>query len=170
MSKVREAVGEESQSHLYDNVAEAITNVRQHAYNDGLPTPWWMFSTVTSDHILVAVHDRGRSIPATLMEKPGVLEQVSLWIYGRKKRDARILLAAIRGQSRTRLAYRGKGLPEMVDFTKIMADSHLSIYSRGGMFSFDSRSQVETSGQLKTKLDGTLLIWSLKIPDKGILL
>lgn len=167
MDRVRELASEESQSYLMDCLNEAVTNVRHHAYHDtskvGGETPWWVFATISKNMVTVAVHDRGASIPGTLMGKPGVKEQVLSWVVGRKHRDARILEAAVNGRSRTKLAYRGKGLPEMLEFTARTKGSSLGIYSRQGAFFHHTVSDAMQTFGLNVDMRGTLILWSLAL-------
>lgn len=166
MDRVRVLASVESQSYLMDCLNEAVTNVRHHAYQNtviGGPTPWWVFATISKDMVTVAVHDRGSSIPGTLMGKPGVREQVMNWIVGRKHRDARMLEAAVNGRSRTKLAYRGKGLPEMLEFTSRTPGSSLGIYSRQGAFFHHTVSGAMQSFGLNVDMQGTLILWSLAL-------
>ncbi len=163
VAKVR--LGEANQSALYDSVVEAITNVTHHAYGEEEAKKWWMFASMDAENMYVSIFDGGRSIPGTLLEKPAVRDQVRSWFWGRKKADARMLHAAMGGKSRTRLRYRGKGLPEMLQSTKSMVGSSLAIYSRHGVFYCDSGRDHETHGQLPTPIDGTLLLWSLRTSE-----
>ena len=165
MEVAKQRLGVANQSALYDSVVEAITNVTHHAYGKEEAKKWWMFASMNSEHMFVAIFDGGRSIPGTLLEKPGVRDQVRRWVYGRKKADARILHAAMGGKSRTKLRYRGKGLPEMLQSTRNMFGSTLSIYSRYGVFFCDSGVDREENGQLSVPIDGTLLLWSLKTSE-----
>ncbi|WP_027997077.1 hypothetical protein [Simplicispira psychrophila] len=165
MQAAKERLGVANQSALYDSVVEAITNVTQHAYEDDVLKRWWMFASMSPTHVLVSILDGGRSIPGTLLEKPGVKDQVRQWYWGKKKTDSRMLHAAMGGKSRTQLCYRGKGLPDMLESTKVTADSSLAIYSRRGVFFCDSTSKREEHAQMKDPIDGTLLLWSLKTAE-----
>lgn len=165
MEAAKERLGVANQSALYDSIIEAITNVTHHAYEDDEAKRWWMFASMTEGHVFVSIFDGGRSIPGTLLEKPGVRDQVRSWFWGRKKTDARMLHAAMGGRSRTKLCYRGKGLPEMLQSTQSMVGSSLAIYSRHGVIFCDSGADREESAQLVVPIDGTLLLWSLKTAE-----
>ncbi|WP_139019221.1 ATP-binding protein [Acidovorax radicis] len=162
MEAAKSKLGEVDQMRLYDSIAEAITNVTHHAYDDEVAKRWWMFASFSDDRVFVSILDAGRSIPGTLLEKPGVRDQIRKWTWGKKKVDARMLHAAMGGKSRTRLSYRGKGLPEMLESTKRMAGSSLTIFSRKGVFHCDSGKDREERASLPTPMEGTLLLWSLK--------
>lgn len=165
MQEVRELIGANEQSLLYDSVVEAITNVRQHAYDEGASTPWWMFATISQRRIVVAIYDRGASIPATLLEKPGVREQMQKWVAGRKKLDAWLIQAAIKGRSSTKLSYRGKGLPEMLESTALVRGSVLGIFSREGVFGYERTPDKTTCQRLDVPIIGTLILWQLNLPE-----
>lgn len=165
MDKLSERIGREKQSILYESVSEAITNVRQHAYTEGESTPWWMFAIISESKIIVAIYDRGASIPATLLEKPGIQEQMEKWFAGRKKRDAWLIQAAINGRSSTKLSYRGKGLSEMLESTKLVPGSVLAIFSREGMFNYERTSDKAKCARLIVPIVGTLVLWQLNMPE-----
>jgi hypothetical protein len=166
MERVREFVAAEAQTFLFDCVSEAVTNVRHHAYGEAGAdsAPWWMFATISSERITVAVHDRGASIPATIMEKPTIREQIKkLFAKNPQELDARMIDAATGGRSRTKLVYRGKGLPEMLEFTRAVPGSSLDIYSRWGGFHQHASSATATVWTLSTPVPGTLLLWTLSL-------
>jgi len=162
MQVAKERLGEADQSALYDSIVEAITNVTHHAYDDDEQKRWWMFASLTKTEVFVSIYDAGRSIPGTLLEKPGVRDQIKSWCWGKKKRDSRMLHAAMGGKSRTKLCYRGKGLPEMLESTMNMIGSSLAIYSRRGLVLCDSGADREVRTELTEPVDGTLLLWALK--------
>lgn len=147
---------------LADCINEAISNVKNHAYEATESSRWWMFATIDSDrkHIFVAVYDRGDSVPGTLLRKPGIGDAVMLRKL-RRGGDCELIAAALGGRTRTRLPYRGKGLPEMLDFTFAHADNGLAIYSRHGYFVGSGASRSQVKGTLRRVIDGTLLIWTL---------
>jgi hypothetical protein len=165
MDEIRALIGADNQSMLYDSVVEAMTNVRQHAYAGGESTKWWMFATISQSGIMVAVYDRGASIPGTLLRKPGFTEYFTKLRAGRKKKDAWLIRLAAFGHSSTKLAYRGKGLPEMLESTRAMVGSSLGIYSRGGFFRCEGEPAHETCYRLDYPILGTLVLWRIKLPE-----
>ena len=169
MDEIRTLIGAENQSKLYDSVAEAMTNVRQHAYGDRGSTKWWMFTTISTTAITAAIYDRGDSIPGTLLKKPGVREYMSRIAAGRKKRDAWLIGMATGGRSRTRLPYRGKGLPEMLESTKSMKGSVLAIFSREGVFSCDAHVSPsrDECRRLDFPIQGTLVLWNISLKGEA---
>ncbi|MBS0340422.1 MAG: hypothetical protein JSS56_07830 [Proteobacteria bacterium] len=163
MEELQTLMGEEKQLGLGNCVTEAMVNVRHHAY-DSEGGPWWIFATVSAGRLFMAMYDRGASIPGTLLEKPEVLDYLTgrMWAIGRG--DGKLIAAACGGRTSTLLDWRGKGLPEMLEFTRTLTNSELGIFSRKGFFRFDG---AETVGRLKTPITGTLLIWMLTLPPKG---
>ncbi|WP_422015216.1 hypothetical protein [Roseateles sp.] len=168
LEEVRTATGADWQLGLGSCIAEALTNVRKHAYQDKAASHWWMFATVNmeSKRIFVAMHDRGDSIPATLLAKPEWIDQVT---FRRLRRggDCELISAAAGGRTRTRLYYRGKGLPEMVEFTERHRANALAIYSRRGYFVMGDGGSSTATGTLNNPVDGTLLIWTLNYGVKS---
>jgi hypothetical protein len=165
MLELQEILGEEQQLGLGNCVTEAMINVGHHAYQGESGGPWWIFATVErkTGSVFVALYDRGASVPATLLAKPEVTDYLTgrMWSAGRG--DGALITSAVGGRTRTKLPYRGKGLPEMLEFTKNYPNSELGIFSRGGFFRHDDR---ESSGRLKTPIKGTLVIWMLNIAVK----
>lgn len=163
MDQVRGLVGEEAQMGLADCVNEAMTNVRHHAYNDAIGGRWWIFATISESRVFVAMHDRGASIPGTLLEKPEIWDYLTgrMWRQGRA--DGKLISAAAEGRTSTKLPYRGKGLPEMLQFTRLSANGELAIYSRRGFFRFSGREQIESVGRLTKPITGTLIVWMLNL-------
>lgn len=166
MAQVRQVVGEEAQMGLADCVNEAMTNVRHHAYEDSGGGRWWIFATISEKRIFVAMHDRGASIPATLLEKPEIWDYLTGRVWRQGRADGKLISAAVEGRTSTRLPYRGKGLPEMLQFTKATESGELAIYSRRGFFRFSGREQLESVGKLTKPITGTLIVWMLNLSGK----
>lgn len=163
MEQVRAVVGEEAQMGLADCVNEAMTNVRHHAYEKNGGGRWWIFATISEKRIFVAMHDRGASIPATLLEKPEIWDYLTGRVWRQGRADGKLISAAAEGRTSTKLPYRGKGLPEMLQFTKAAANGELAIYSRRGFFRFSGREQLESVGRLTKPITGTLIVWMLNL-------
>lgn len=162
MLQVREATDIAWQMGLADCVNEALTNVVKHAYAAGVQTRWWMFATVeaSTQRIFVAMHDRGDSIPASLLTKPGLIDNVTARRL-RRGGDTELIAAALGGRTRTRLYYRGNGLPEMLEFTRTHPNNGLAIYSRSGSYVYDGKTSSTLSRTLMHPVEGTLVIWTL---------
>lgn len=163
MEQVRSLVGEEAQMGLADCVNEAMTNVRHHAYNDETGGRWWIFATISEKRVFVAMHDRGASIPATLLAKPEIWDYLTGRVWRQGRADGKLISAASEGRTSTKLPYRGKGLPEMLQFTKQSANGELAIYSRRGFFKFSGRENMESIGKLAKPITGTLIVWMLNL-------
>lgn len=165
MEKVSELLDAEAQSGLYDCIAEAMTNVKHHAYEGGAGGHWWMFATISEKRIFVAMHDRGATIPMTLLAKPQMRDYLSARVFDFGARDSQLIAAAAGGRSRTTLPYRGKGLPEMLEYTKNTDKGSLAIYSRKGYFGFTNSfgKPAEILGKLDIPVDGTLILWMIDI-------
>lgn len=161
MLELQKLLGVEQQLGLGNCVTEAMINVGHHAYQCENGGSWWVFSTLTPTQVFIAIYDRGDSVPGTLLAKPQLKDYLSIgmWLHGRG--DGHLITAALGGRTRTQLPYRGKGLPEMLEFTKSFPNSELGIFSRYGFFRYDNQ---ERSGKLKTPVKGTLVIWTLNIP------
>ena len=168
MERVSEATGKEWQLGLGDCVAEALTNVKKHAYEGSGPAHWWMFATVNHDkrQVFVAMHDRGATIPGTLLAKPDWIDTLSLRRL-RRGGDCELISAAVGGRTRTKLYYRGKGLPEMLEFTARHTQNALAIYSRNGYFMANNAGTTQLKGALAQPVDGTLVIWTLNFGEKA---
>jgi len=162
MLELQKILGEEQQLGLGNCVTEAMINVRHHAYGGEHGGPWWIFATVSKGSVFVALHDRGDSVPGTLLAKPAIADYLTgrMWSAGRG--DGSLITAAVGGRTRTNLPFRGKGLPEMLEFTKNYPASELGIFSRSGFFRFDGQ---ESTGRLVSPIKGTLVIWMLKIAE-----
>ena len=159
MLNLRSMLGEEQQLGLCNCISEAMINVGHHAYEGCEGGPWWIFATISDNNVFVALYDRGESVPATLVAKPVLMDYLRATVWRSGRGDGQLITAAVGGRTRTKLPYRGKGLPEMLEFTKKYSNSELGIFSRSGFFRY---STDESVGRLKTPIKGTLVIWMLK--------
>lgn len=167
MEDVRDVAGMKLQMALGDCVSEAMTNVKKHAYPASSQSQgWWMFATIDREkgRVFVAMHDRGDSIPGTLLAKPELKDFLTLRTLGLYGTDRELIAAAVGGRTRTKLPYRGKGLPEMLDFTRLASENDLAIYSRRGYFAHRQADGREHKGNLRRPISGTLIIWTLNFP------
>lgn len=166
MEQVRMIVGEATQMGLADCVNEAMTNVRHHAYDSSGGGRWWIFATISDKRVFVAMHDRGSSIPATLLAKPDIWDYLTGRVWRQGRADGKLISAAAEGRTSTKLPYRGKGLPEMLQFTRMSENGELAIYSRRGFFRFSGREKIESIGQLSKPISGTLIVWMLNLSGR----
>ncbi|WP_162989575.1 ATP-binding protein [Comamonas sp. lk] len=160
--ELRSILGEEKQIELGGCISEAMVNVGNHAYQTGDSKPWWIFSTVSENNIFIALHDRGLTIPKTVRQKPKV-QEVLLGVRSKDtaRADVELITAAVGGRTRTGLPYRGRGLSEMLQFTKKYKNSELGIMSNRGMYRYHGEQHT---AHLGNRLNGTLIIWIIKFP------
>jgi hypothetical protein len=164
MDELSKLVSEAEQKGLYDCIAEAMTNVKHHAYD--AEGRWWMFATISDKKVYVAMHDRGASIPATLLAKPSIGDYLrAISLFSTRRGDGQLIAAACGGRTSTQLPYRGKGLPEMLEYTRSTKRSDLAVYSREGFFRLFNVNEnyFDTHGRLDRALPGTLLLWKLDL-------
>lgn len=153
-----------------DCLNEAVYNTVNHAYDfevKGLPDPrlrkWWMFSQVKSGLVTVVILDLGVSIPRSLLQKPEWKDYARL-----RKRDGQLIeAAACSTRTSTRLPHRGKGLPEMLEFSENLAAGGLRILSRFGVFSFDASTKIMLRDKYYQAIPGTLVMWQIPISGGG---
>jgi hypothetical protein len=155
-------LGEEKQVGLGNCITEAMINVGHHAYKNG--GPWWSFATISKNTIFIGLYDRGESVPATLLSKPLISDYLTAKMWFEERGDGQLITAAVGGRTRTQLPYRGKGLPEMLEFTKSSPDSELGIFSRYGYFVYDDQ-KLESTGRLSSLIKGTLVLWKLNLSE-----
>lgn len=154
-------IPEEEGLALFDCINEAMTNVKQHAYSKGNEGGWWMFATVSESKIYVAIHDRGMSIPVTLLNRPTVGDIFKIRHF-RRDADGELIAAATGARTNTKLPWRGQGLPEMLEFASKYPKSGLGIYSRNGFFRY-SPDNTHAHGKLDTAVNGTLVLWMVDL-------
>jgi hypothetical protein len=148
-----------------DCLNEAVVNTVGHAYEypiKRLPNhknkKWWMLSHIGDNLLFVAIFDCGIGIPGSLRRKPEFKEYFRLRHYN----DARLIQAAIGSKmTRTKLPHRGKGLPEMLEFSQNLKKGGLSIWSSSGGVSYNSETSNEMTYRIKQPLLGTLVLWSI---------
>lgn len=151
-----------------DCLNEAVYNTVNHAYAfeaPGLPEAasrkWWMFSQVKSGRLFVAIYDSGVTIPASLLRRPEWRDYARL-----RNRDGQLVEAAANSpRTSTKLAHRGKGLPEMLEFTRKLSRGGLTIASRRGVFAYDAAAQKPRRLKLSPALPGTLVLWELPFQE-----
>lgn len=174
---------------LYDVLAEALTNVRHHAYPEGKSdTPerlrkWWLFSRYeipTRDkpgRLFLAVYDLGVGIQQSLRAKLNTGEIVldaadglfRLIKLGDTLNIERVLLkrAVEEERSQTGLSFRGNGLPEMKDFVMGTTSGRMYIISGSGQYTCSSADGLSEAFGCKMALPGTLILWSIPLGAKS---
>jgi hypothetical protein len=148
-----------------DCLNEAVSNAVNHAYKfetSDLPPEemrkWWMFSEPRDDKLFVAIYDCGVSIPQSLRRKPEWHDYATL----RSLKDGRLIRSAVTSErTSTRLVHRGKGLPEMLEFSSQLAQGGLSIWSRDGAWLYHAQSGRSETLNFRSALRGTLVLWEI---------
>lgn len=155
-----------------DCLNEAVANSVGHAYHferASLPPPsfrkWWLVSSLRDNHAFVAIYDMGVSIPISLRRKPEWQDYLKL----RRFKDRSLIKAAVSSlRTSTKLPHRGKGLPEMLDFSRDLAvGGYLSIGSGHGAYQYNVESGSEVSRTLKCPIPGTLIMWRIPFHEKN---
>jgi len=156
---------------LARGLAEAMTNVHQHAYPDdydyGHPIAkhWWIGGSVdpSERRLTVIVFDQGVGIPYTLPQKgrDGWLKGI-LGALGLKDSDGSRIRAAMElGRSSTNEPNRGKGLSDIKRFALLHDRAELRILSGCGEYLYSS--DREESRNHAIPLKGTMIYWSATI-------
>ncbi len=153
---------------LYSSLTEAVTNTIQHAYPDipateVAPRPWWMFAQRLDDLLTVTICDLGIGIAESLKRKPELKDYLLHWRP--KTRDKKLIEAAAGRRSSTKLPYRGRGLPEMLEFVRTSRIGGMIIHSNRGTYSYDVDTQTERTVVMAPALPGTLIQWTLSIAE-----
>ncbi|CBJ37917.1 protein of unknown function [Ralstonia solanacearum CMR15] len=162
---VLENIEHPTQQLFADCLNEAVTNVVNHAYEfeqSSLPPRrvrnWWMISQAKDGNMFVAIYDLGVTIPESLRRRPEWRD----YLKGRSFSDRKLVKVAVASsRTSTKLAYRGKGFPEMLEFSRKLAAGGLSILSKKGGFVYDARAAIESSPKFQCSLPGTLVLWAI---------
>lgn len=177
--------GAEIPEGLYDVLAEALTNVRHHAYPSGdASTPeslrkWWLFSRYTAPtyekmgSLYIAVYDIGVGIQASLRKKLTtgeiVLDKADDLLQALKIGDAnyteRLLLkrAIEDARSSTGLSFRGNGLPEMRDFVMGTNSGRMYITSGRAQYTCIAATRKSEAFGCGASMPGTLIVWAIPL-------
>ena len=177
---------------VYKGVSEAMTNCCHHAYADHALPPhlrkWWLFSREDKGELHVVFCDLGIGIPRSLFREDEKvaqdwMERLKSWLAERitdwrQADDALKIKAAVEiGQTRTGLPHRGKGLKQMVGFLDEIGNNSakVTIYSGGGVYRRmpkKGRPQEFTHAlsDKKNAISGTMISWSIPLPDKEAIL
>ena len=168
--KYESEINAELRSGLFDSVSEAICNTINHAYpehilNDPMSEKkWWMFAQQHNSNLEIVVYDLGVGIPNSLRSKPELKEWLISRITKHRKKDSYLLSVAIESpRTVTRLPYRGKGLPEMLQFAQGRGVGGFIIYSQRGQYGYDAAKKMHIVNDLTSLVKGTLLRWSIPL-------
>ena len=160
--------GEIIRSELYACLSEAVTNTRTHAYPnraDGVNN-WWMFSQAMDNKLTVAICDLGIGITKSLLSKPELSDYLRRAYRILSKRQIHkdlIKVAVSSDRTQTGLAYRGKGLPQMLDLIKGGSEGGFRVQSSYGLYQYDAATKSDQLMTLEEKIRGTLIQWTLPL-------
>lgn len=165
---IRDRIDHPERDLFADCLNEAVYNTVNHAYafeTAQLPAKdlrkWWMFSQVKDGLLSVAIYDLGVSIPASLLQRPEWRDYARL-----RQRDGQLVEAAVNSpRTSTRLPHRGKGLPEMLEFSRSLSSGGFTIASREGEFTYNASYRRHSRKKLVPPLPGTLVIWELPFQE-----
>ncbi|UWS06740.1 ATP-binding protein [Phaeobacter inhibens] len=163
---------------LNSSLGEAMANVAAHAYPEGheyIRKPvgkWWVTATAdrSKGKLTVVIYDQGASIPVTYPQKD-IPQAILDFITLRRVRTPRFdfendgvyIEGAMKpGKTQTNQKDRGLGLPEMKELIDICGSGSLTIYSRGGVYRYDSQSEVKSFSHPHS-VGGTLIEWVLDL-------
>jgi hypothetical protein len=164
-------LGDETAAGLFDSVSEAITNAVHHAYVD-IPLDklkeeprWWLFAQLKDNVLEIAICDLGKGVPASIQEKPELLDLLPglLRALRGKASSGLIEIAVESSRSRTKLPHRGKGLPDMLSFSKRERVGLFLIVSDNGVFLYSSQRQSEHAKDFVGGIGGTVIVWQIPI-------
>lgn len=151
-----------------DCLNEAICNTVGHAYKFFAESrlalvyrKWWIFSQYKDERLFVVIYDVGEGIPTSLRRKPELSEYFRIRQYAS---DAVVIQSAIESnRTSTKQPERGKGLPEMLEFSKLLHGGKLSISSGKGecICNYDANGVVLRRRKFNRGLPGTLVQWTI---------
>ncbi|MGS0694910.1 hypothetical protein [Shewanella sp. 0m-4] len=174
--KIEEIVGNRvKRPPLFQALSEAITNVTHHAYPKESKSEkhWYMTASFCNDsrELKVAFYDQGIGIPASL-PLSNLWERAKDYMSKLKlynDHPSLIEAAVEMGRTKTDQENRGKGLQDLLEFIRQYGNGYMSILSQKGLYKFSctDRNEHTKKESLKHPILGTLIIWSVKVPEKG---
>ena len=179
----RELTEQEPPPGLYDVLAEALINVRHHAYPAAVDVPepmrrWWLFSRYDAPKnklpgsLYIAVYDLGIGIQNSLRSKlqrgellVGAADELASWVGLDLAIQERVLLKhAVEGnRTSTGMAHRGKGLPEMRDFVRNTPSGRLYLISGRAQYACVAVNDTSSCISCHDSFPGTLILWSIPL-------
>ncbi len=163
-------VGEMPDNHyLYAAVTEAMTNVRQHAYqHDRVVTNWWLSAShhAEKEEVRILVYDQGSGIPGTLPKK---LTQDVVSIL-RNDHAGLIEKAHDLARSASKEEHRGHGLKRDVRgyLERLNCCGYYRVISLRGEYTYKKLASGTSAEKHNhdNPLKGTLIEWSLTLPNE----
>lgn len=151
---------------LYGALIECMDNVKGHAYPEfpgtrpDLSGEWWLcgFADPVRRQIAIVFYDLGEGIPTTIKRKRSIRIRSYLNFT-----DSRILKRAVEvGLSSKDSHRRGTGLPSLRQFVDFAPNGFLRVMSGRGDIKYTRTSKKITSRDLKTPLQGSLIVWTIQ--------
>ena len=157
---------------LFSAITEAMTNVRQHAYQDHIPYStdpkyWWLSASFNTSRkeITVMMYDQGSGVPKTLA-KHWQEELLLILPETLVNNHARLIQAAHElSRSSTRERHRGRGFERDIRGYIASLDKGKGLYriiSGRGEYTVESGSGGQHKRRLfKGRLEGTFIQWRI---------
>ena len=165
--------------YMFIGLSEAVSNVVQHAYEDGKVKHWWASAAhcQSTGELKIICYDRGQTIPKTLPSS-NIREQLGVMMSKlglNHAIDCDLIEGALRTRrTMTKQTNRGRGFPQLMDFVDQVDHGSLKIYSRNGMVTYTKSTKSGsgegryTKGTLSKEINGTLIEWSIfLLPEKN---
>ncbi len=158
---------------FYEALAEALLNVKNHAYMSNQATDyacqpikdaWWIAGAFNSEtnELTGLVFDQGLGIPVTL-PRSALWEQIRQHIIND---EAKLIEAAIEvSRTRTGLRNRGKGLAQILSVIDEVGNGMLRVISGRGEIRYDKNGLTRLTHN--SSLGGTLIEWKIPCPPKS---
>ena len=141
-------------------LAEAMLNVKYHAYPKQEEKRWWLTSAILDAQLFIALCDRGVGIPKTLPTK-GWFEHVRR--LAPADDDAQVIKAAMEytRSSQTGRSRRGLGTRDIQRLVLDQKSGRLTVISGKGHYRLSGRSGKETATTLHEDVGGTVIQWTI---------
>jgi len=160
---------------LYEGIVEAMTNTVHHAYEGShgnrlrhmIGKRWWLLSQERDGLLTVAICDLGIGIAESLPRSGTfTVDAVRQFLKGNglSSNDANAIRAAVElGNTRTKIAGRGRGLHDIVEAANLSAGGSVMIGSNRGVFTVaDGKSYARN---FDDSVRGTIIWWVVRIAD-----
>lgn len=138
---------------VYESLIELMTNTVQHAYDKDsiFNKQWYLYAEDIGDRFNFVFLDTGLGLPKTVSKK--MIESITL-------KDSEYIKSALLGQdrSKTKLGYRGEGLPLLYEYAAENHFVNFRLHSGKGACSFDKDL---VTYDYKQELIGTLYTWEI---------
>lgn len=165
---------------LYRPLIEAMSNSVEHAYRDDLydsnknnnKNKWWCFAAIMNNKLILLICDLGVGIPKTLKLTQGekVLAKLTEFLGKPLVLDSEHIKASLQvKRTRTKLGYRGKGGTDLQSIIENFENAQLRIISNKGNYRYTHRKKArpELMWDAKHSINGTIVEWSVPLPNEG---